>query len=96
MNHDALIEIIEREQWEGVKSPAYVALKNSLARQPAEGREPVAYLFGVRVTIPTIMHRQFAAIDYHEQEGETILTKEPLYTHPAPDTVSVPVEPSEK
>lgn len=46
------------------------------------GQEPVAWLFTVRETKPTVSAKEFAAIDYTEQEGETIIKKEPLYAAP--------------
>lgn len=100
MSHDALIEIIEREQWEGVKSPAYVALKNSLAaRQPAEVQEPVGGLDWISVAI-----RDMCEIPYRDspegmpdmlvvsaEEIRDAIERRMPHPAPLPDTVSVPV-----
>jgi hypothetical protein len=45
---------------------------------PQPGAEPVAYQFIVRFDGGL---REFAALDYYEQVGETLLKKIPLYGH---------------
>lgn len=93
MNHDALIEEIaeKHEQcWHhphgpSVKEAIVASIAEFIERQPAEVQEPVAW-------------RQW---DEHSgwwvyYETQAYADMEALYTHPAPDAVSVPVEPTEE
>lgn len=85
---DTPIRVVAKEQNERI--PAHVRLERIMSAvdaQPAEVQEPVAWA-----------NKQYGTYFAHHwtvyespayQAGE--LT--PLYTHPAPDTVSVPVEP---
>lgn len=88
MNHDALIEIIEREQWEGVKSPAYVALKHAVARQAAEVQEPVAW-----AVCSYLDKNEISAFEMTKPEVVIGYARPLIFADaPIPDTVSVPVE----
>lgn len=55
------------------------------AAQPKDAvlAEPVAWMFHVREDAKSVIRsRSFAALDYHLQENETLLSKEPLFFHP--------------
>jgi hypothetical protein len=52
-----------------------------LARESTAPQEPVAFMF---VTKKGGTRREFAAIEYWEENGETIVSKTPLFSAPQP------------